>query len=87
MARRKHKGNEIGDLKKALDFVDFEAERRENNKYGFFITNRELHEKFCQSKEDIKDELLIVVYLKLTFFDKLRNLKMILQEEINRLAM
>lgn len=78
VARRKHKGNEIQDLKKALDFVRFEQERRkqfsENEvffeflpqlyKEGYCIINLELCENFYNWCLEI-DPFLAKVYNKL----------------------
>lgn len=79
VARRKHKGNEIEDLKKALDFVRFEKER-ETGKYpikedgqeyiistekGFIVINNELHTDFIEYALK-EDPFLALVYKDLT---------------------
>ena len=100
VARRKHKGNEIGDLEKALDFVRFEEERREQfseeeiyyefltdlYKNGYFIKDLELSKNFYDWCSE-KDYFLAEIYNKLALCndENLNEIENDIINEINRL--
>jgi len=75
VARRKHKGNEIADLEKALDFVRFEKEREKDAYFtkgvkvsteeGFHIHAPKLHTDFIQYTLK-EDPFLGLIYNALT---------------------
>jgi hypothetical protein len=99
VTRRKHKENEINDLRKALDFVEFEKTRRKqylyerfyneflpnSYKFGFFVHCKDLSNQFLKWCEK-NDELLFEVY-NVLILPGIDNVDHIIRQEIIRLEL
>lgn len=92
-ARRKHKENEIEDLKKALDFVRFEEERikawaKSGSMQDMFILDTKYHEEI-QYYLLGNDVFLFQIYQAFFKFSdkKCNRLKSLIQNEIARLEL